>query len=459
MPLKILLVYPDEQAITGAGNIGGICEPLALEYLSAGVKPDGHEVKILDLRLYKDDLAREAQSFQPDVVGVTGYTMHVLRNLEICREVKQIVPNCKTVAGGHHATLMPEDFFVPQMDYVIVHEGVFPFKDLCNALDRGGTTNSIPGVWANVNREFKLGAPAIEFDINTLPYPDREAVWADHEKYLGYPWVHYSEMEPIALARMTVGCPYRCSFCALWGIMDGLYHKRSVEGIVDELKTIRQNCISFVDDEPFIDGKRMDQLADAIKEAGIQKRYFAYCRVDTMLRIKDVIVKWRNIGLERLLVGIEFIQAAEQQDYNKKLKLAQIEDSLRFADEIGVKVFAQFITNPDWTKKDFDRLKRFIEHHRIDYPSFTVMTPIPGTSLLKNFDEILEKQSNGRPNWSLFDFQHPVTKTRMPTDEFMEEYLKLRNSFSCYADYNNPYEMSAQRLKNRDQAAMSPVFC
>jgi hypothetical protein len=83
-------------------------------------------------------------------------------------------------------------------------------------------------------------------------------------------------------------------------------------------------------------------------------------------------------------------------------------------------------------------MTRFIEHNRIDYPSFTILTPLPGTEALKSFDAVIERQPNGRPNWNSFDLQHPVTATRLPSEQFMQEYHKLHQTFApTFTEYRN----------------------
>lgn len=48
--MRVLLVYPhSRREVLGYGDLGAIAEPLALEYLAAGARRDGHEVRILDL--------------------------------------------------------------------------------------------------------------------------------------------------------------------------------------------------------------------------------------------------------------------------------------------------------------------------------------------------------------------------------------------------------------------------
>src|SRR5262249_23555671 len=160
---------------------------------AAGALGDGHEVRILDLRLHRDELEATLESFQPEVIGVTGYSMHVLRNLAICARVKQWNAGCRTVAGGHHATLLPEDFFEPQVDYVVQGEGVQPFTALLRALESGSEPHFIPGLWARAGSQFVCGGVPASFDIDSLPPPDRTLTAADRSSYF-IDW-----MKPIAL--------------------------------------------------------------------------------------------------------------------------------------------------------------------------------------------------------------------------------------------------------------------
>ena len=161
----------------------------------------------------------------------------------------------------------------------------------------------------------------------------------------------------------------------------------------------------------------MTELARALEAANVHKRFFAYCRIDTLLRQRDVLAAWRRVGLERLFVGIDAISQEELVEYHKGVRVAQIELGLATAKDLGMEIFAQFVVSPRYTKRDFQKLERFINHHKIRYPSFTVLTPIPGTELLANFDSIvgIENQENGsRRNWDLFDCQNAVTETFLP---------------------------------------------
>lgn len=171
--MRVLLVYPDaRRELIGWGDLGAIAEPLALEYIGAATQQAGHEARILDLRLHPDDLEPLVRGWQPDVVGVTGYSMHVLRNLEVCATVKSIAPRCRTVVGGHHATLLPEDFFEPAIDHVVVGEGTSPFRSLLGTIAADAPATAIPAVWTRgPDGTFRSGGLPGEVNLDRIPCP------------------------------------------------------------------------------------------------------------------------------------------------------------------------------------------------------------------------------------------------------------------------------------------------
>ena len=481
--MRILLLYPNmPYEIIGWGDLGAIAEPIALEYIGAAAREEGHLVDILDLRLHAERLELMLYMHRPDVVGITGYSMHVLRNLELCSIVRKIVPKCKTVIGGHHATLCPEDYFESQVDYVVVGEGVHPFTSILRLIAGTRPPGSIPGVWQRVpealsniafpqparmmghgsgsvqgsrsrlGAEFEFGGPSSQFNIDDLPLPDRSLVEEDRSSY------YIDWMRPIALMRTSVGCPFRCSFCSLWKIMDGHYYKRDVERIVEELQTIQEPYVFLVDDEPFVNARRMYEVAEGIKRAGIKKEYHAYCRIDSFLRDRDLMQTWHRIGLRRVFFGVEAVLDHELHKYNKRQAKSQILAALQAAREIGIKVFANFIIDPLYDEREFSQVVDFIKTNKVEYPSFTVLTPIPGTAALTSFDHITSMQLNGRPNWQYFDLQHSVTKTTLPEDRFRKEYFNLFRAFSDqYISASHPFYLEMQRRANAQGVGHSPL--
>ena len=71
--MRVLLVWPKARTDPEwGGDLGAIAEPLALEYLAAGLRLAGHQPQVLDLRLHPEGLHAAIEEFEPDVVGVTA---------------------------------------------------------------------------------------------------------------------------------------------------------------------------------------------------------------------------------------------------------------------------------------------------------------------------------------------------------------------------------------------------
>ena len=287
--MKILLVQPAKPEKALGGEDFSIFEPLALEYLAAGVVGD-HDVRILDMRLDPglDSLLR---GYQPDVVGITSYTVHVNVVRRLFEQIKAFNPNVFTIVGGHHATVMPQDFYTPCMDIIVMGEGVFPFRDVVLRLEKKKDLAGIPGTVSMEKGTMVIHAGDQNPDLDALPFPRRDLT-AHYRKSYFSEW-----MKPLASIRTSKGCLFRCKFCALWKLTVGRYLTRKPECIVEELGMIEEKCVFFADDESLLDTKRMGVLAGLIQRAGVRKRYFLYGRSDTVATMTILIFfihSWRQ---------------------------------------------------------------------------------------------------------------------------------------------------------------------
>ena len=410
--MKILLIEPAKAPVTIGGEDAFIYEPLALEYVAAGVAQD-HDVRILDLRLEKN-LHQVLEDFGPDVVGITSYTVHVNTVRSLFDRIKKWNRRVLTVVGGHHATVLPEDFLSPAIDLVVLGEGVFVFKDIIKRFERGDGFDGIPGTaFARNGRLVKTDCPPL-VDLDAFPFPDRALTARYRERY-------YSEwMRPLASIRTSKGCPHRCNFCALWKITGGRYLRREPEKIVKELATIDEEFVFFADDESLVDVARMKTLARLIKDAGIKKRYFLYGRSDTIARNPELLEIWRDVGLERVFVGLEFFRDQDLKYIKKGSTTGDNEKAVRILQDLGIELYASFIVRPEFGKEDFTAFRQYCRKLDLSFASFAVLTPLPGTDFYKEVQDRMITH-----NYDYFDFIHTLLPTQLPLKEFYKEYYQL----------------------------------
>jgi radical SAM superfamily enzyme YgiQ (UPF0313 family) len=319
-----------------------------------------------------------------------------------------------TVVGGHHATVVPEDFVSPYIDLIVMGEGVFAFQEIVARLERGEGFEDIAGVAFAKDGTLVKRQPGRVDDLDVFPFPDRRLTDQYRPNY-------YSEwMKPLASLRTSKGCPYRCTFCALWKLAGGRYLKRRPEKVVEELTGLDEEFVFFADDESLVDTGRMRTLATLIREVGIRKRYFLYGRSDTIARNPGLLELWRDVGLERVFVGLEFFREEDLSLIHKGSTLHDNEQAVKILHDLRVDIYASLIVRPEFTRSDFAACAQYCRDLDLDYATFAMLTPLPGTDL---YDQVKEQMITD--NYDLFDFVHTLLPTELPLKDFYREYYQL----------------------------------
>lgn len=410
--MKVLLIYPP--SANPLLDEVYMHEPLALEYLAAGLKNDDHEVKILDARI-DPNIIDFYNQFKPDIVGITAFTNHLNCVKSIAASLKRINSQVLIVVGGHHATVSPKDFNLECIDIVVIGEGVQALCEIAKHHKYHKDFKSIDGLGLPQNGGSLYRTPSRSYpNLDDLPLPDRTLTQAYRHHY-------FSEwLKPLASIRTSLGCTSRCNFCALWPITGGKYLRRSVASVIEELKTITEENIFFCDDESMCDVERMLKLAEAIQKAGINKKYFLYARADTVVNHPNLFEKWRDIGLDQVFVGMESFSNERLEHLHKNISIAQQQQTVQILHGLGITVYANFIVDPNFSKDDFSHLSAHVRYLGLRHVGFSVLTPLPGTELYRR-----RKHELTTHNPELYDMVHAVLPTALKLDQFYAEMLNL----------------------------------
>jgi radical SAM superfamily enzyme YgiQ (UPF0313 family) len=411
--VRILLVQPEGKQGRIGYRLAAMPEPLALELLAAMV-PE-HEVAILDMRLDKD-LSGALNRFAPDVTVVTALTTEVYAAQEVLQTAKQYDPHVFTAVGGHHATLLPEDFFLSYVDAVCLGEGEQVFPQLIAALSKGQGPNSVPNlVWRDGDGGFvHNGRTVTGPDMNAVPQPRRDLTRQHRSEYF---WLVSRPDSALATSR---GCPYRCNFCSVWEFYNGQTRQMSVERVLDELRGIDTPFVTFMDDNFLMNYRRESAIAQCIKAEGIQHRYAMECRTDSIVRHPELIEQWAEIGLSGVLIGLEGASDGVLTSLNKKNTVQVNNEAIHILKANGILTWAAFLVDPDWTADDFDALYDYMGRMELTLMQCTVLTPLPGTQLYRDkYAQLLTH------DYTCYDALHAVVPTRLPREEFYKRFARL----------------------------------
>lgn len=434
--MRILLVQPDFRSRPIGFRLFATPEPLALEVL-AGAVPD-HEVAILDMRL-EDGLTETLARFAPDVVAVTALTTEVYAARAVLQAVKDYAAEIFTVVGGHHATLVPDDFLLPYVDAVCLGEGEVAFPNLIEALAAGRSLQDIPNVvWRNGEGGFtNNGRTLARLDMDATPRLRRDLVEKHRAEYF------FLFEKPDCAVATSRGCPHRCSFCSVWQFYGGRVCQMSVQRVVEEVRDVPTRGVTFLDDNFLFNPRRAAEIAHRIKAEGAHHRFGIECRTDTIVRHPEVIEQWAGLGLRYVLLGLEGPSNRLLEKINKQNTVQTNNAAIRILQANGVAIWGAFMVDVDSTADDFKTLRDYVTTMGITHTQFTILTPLPGTQLYRQRSaELLTR------DYTCFDTLHAVLPTRLPREEF----------YRHFADLYRPRNLGAY-LRLLDQGAMTVEDC
>jgi len=410
--LRLLLVQPDAPAGVGFRTVA-LPEPLHLEMVAAMV-PE-HDVRILDMRV-DHRLEAVLQSFGPEIVAVTALTPEVYAAQQVLQQVKCFSAEIFTIVGGHHATLVPKDFFLPQVDAVALGEAEVMFRELVEAVTKRRGLSGVPNlIWQNGEGLFIRNASSERrVNLGSLPLPCRDLTESYRNEYF------FLFDKPDTSVATSRGCPFRCKFCSVHEFYRGSINQMTPARVLSEIRAVSTDHITFVDDNFLMNCRREDTLADLIKSEGIHKRFSMECRADSVVRHPELVAKWVDIGLYAVLLGLEGGGDKMLKDVNKSCTVETNDQAIRILQENGVIIWGAFIVDPDWTDEDFKLLREYVGRRQITHTQFTILTPLPGTELYRDRQEELLTDDYG-----CFDTLHAVLPTRLPREKFYQNFADL----------------------------------
>ena len=451
--MRILLVKPHPQLLVAQRLQEGFLhlEPLELEIVAGGVSGED-DVVICDLGIEKEPMEvfyRQLQKVRPDIVGFTGYSSQSALVKKLAIIVKEINPSIVNVVGGIHATIIPADYAEDSIDIIVRGEGGTTFGQIVERLKRGeplhfGDVSLSPH---SADFQEKAALPPPQFpDVGDIPRPRRDLV--ERSRYFCV-WTAAPEgrldtiFPPTASVRTSTGCAFNCSFCVVHHIMNGKYLQRSPEDVADEIEHIKEDHIYFVDDETFLNSKRMTEIANLLLQRGVRKKYISWARSDTIVRHPELFALWKKAGLDLVYVGLESMSGSRLDTYNKRTNVETNRKAVAALRDLGITLHASFIVDPDFTVEDFRNLEKEIMNVCPAEVTFTVFSPSPGTELWHK-----HKEDYICDPYLFYDCMHSVLPTRLELKKFYAHFARL----SSVALRANPLRINKVKVPFREVA-------
>lgn len=296
-------------------------QPLPLSLMALAAVLEGrHDWQLVDGNIDTDPASAILGAFanrgSTPILAVTVMPgPQVAQAVSVCRAVRQARPDIAIVWGGYFPTQHTDTVMQsPLVDYVIRSQGEAPLLQLIDALQRGGTLESVGGLSWTQNGAVvhnPLGHMTLLDELPELPYHRVPMAKYLHKNYLGHRTVAHNT---------SFGCPFACSFCAV-GTMSHrrwLHHSPArMEATLRHLqKTYGVDAVQMHDMDFFISEDRTAEFATRISDMDLS--WWALGRVDVLMGYSDAT--WRAMqksGLKMIFSGAESGSDAQLAAMNK----------------------------------------------------------------------------------------------------------------------------------------------
>lgn len=410
---KILLINP---AFKGSlhSNIKVLAIPPLNLTMIASYTPEHYEVEIVDEAVEELDFDTPA-----DLVGITCMTPLAPRAYEIAEEFrKRGVP---VVMGGIHASYMSDEA-LRYVDTVVIGEA--------------------ENTWAKVLEDFEAGQMQSKYhcplpEIENLKPPRRDLLRGDYF------------VETVQTGR---GCPIGCNFCSVTAFNGARMRLRSIDSIIEEVKSIKSKRIFIVDDNVVGTGpryiRRAKELFTRLKECN--KEWGGQTCLN-IVEHDDLLKLARESGCRALLIGFESIDEEALDAMHKPVNLRP--DTKNFSEAIkkihdhGIAIIGCFIFGSDTQDKDvFRRTVDFAMENDIDAIQMTLETPLPGTAFYRQMEQEDRLLLTDYPNdWRHYNIVEPVFKMKSFTPR--EAYEGLTNAYSEMSSFGTSLKRAYKTFK------------
>ncbi len=414
-PARILLIYPPSQSQSHSS-----C-PMGMLMLASVLEQAGHQVQLLDAnaarrRLTSEQIVQQAGELRPDVVGITLLTPLAKEAYRLVKALRSC--GAKLVAGGPHATLLPEEPLDQGFDAVVVGEGEPTIVEAVESLLGRMPLDAVRGlVYRDADGRIQRNAPRpLLTNLDSLPRPARHLVAPGD---FGPP----NDNALHTLIFTSRGCPARCAYCA-GGLFGRQFRFRSADNVVDELVYVHRQYgtrhFYFADDAMSMNKERMWQICERLQRERLGITWSMMTRIDAV--DEDLLERASRAGCVQIDYGVESGYPDTLKQIHKPHTVEMVRRVIPLTHRYGIRPMVFFILGFPWEDlaaiEETLGLMRDIAPYVLFHPAVaSVLIPFPGTELYERF-----KEQYDFADWWLSD-QRSYDAPQVETHPFYQSVL------------------------------------
>jgi radical SAM superfamily enzyme YgiQ (UPF0313 family) len=394
-----------------------IALPLSLLLISGKLADDPEfNITIIDQRLernWEEQLEKRILSSKILCVGLSTMTgTQIAYALKAAEMVRKIDPKIPLIWGGVHPTLAPlETIEDPLVDIVVAGEGEETFPELVYALNKNANLGNVAGIFYKSSSGNLVTTQERNYsDVNNPPKIPYKLINIENYFYD----IVGSKALPMLFSR---GCPHRCGFCYRSKSIPPAWRPLPLDYILREIKNLQNlgaKTIIPLDDNFFVDKKRVTKICNILKEENISVSFHVNCRVDYVDAMDEAYLEnLVNNGFVSWDFGIES-GSQKTLDYMKKdIKIEQILRVNKKLQRLGIVPTYSFMggfygETYSNLKETINLMFKLIDDYPEAYVSpIKVYTPFPDTRMIDDLPESYYKRPKTLRQWANYDYNTP----------------------------------------------------
>ncbi len=356
--------------------------PLALAMILGMVKED-KELK-LPSRLISFKIGDESSRIVNELGGISNqdtifcfslYIWNFKKTYELCRLLKEQIPDSKMILGGPHATPIAELILRkhPAVDFIVCGEGELTFPELLKNLDNPGSVKGV--AYRKQGEPVRTGPRELIENLDIIPSPFIEGIIPVRPK--DQPMITYR------------GCVFNCGYCYYPTSFKKKIRSFSYERIEQDLRYCLQftSKIYYMDPIFNIDKDRLKKLAEIIKGLN-RKDVELFVEIKAELVDEESIQYLKDCQVTRVELGLQTTNPETLKNCNRYFDAEKFKRGCFLLREAGIKyAIGAIIGLPG---DNFKAVKKTLDFTISLTPSLfglPVLSVIPGTDIYNNMEK------------------------------------------------------------------------
>ncbi|OHD13529.1 MAG: hypothetical protein A2Y41_06535 [Spirochaetes bacterium GWB1_36_13] len=301
--MKVLLISHSIEDESRFEHNSNCAYSLGLGYLHSTLEKNNYEVKTLFLNNYDYKFAQEKISFvlkdfKPNFVGFQIFSMNRVSSFREIEFINKDYPEIKIFIGGVHSSIMFEQIIQKYTFLIgVIGEGEVTIIELLNAIKNNKSIENIKGIAYYKNSSVtRTTTRDLIHDLDELPFPKHEIFFKE------------DPLRTIGHIITSRGCPFDCSFCCLKIISQRKLRVRTIENVLEEIKSLKRKYprlthIQLHDDTFLIDNKRVIEFCKLLIKENLGITFECSARVKP---VSEEMFDWlQKAGFTKIMFGLE----------------------------------------------------------------------------------------------------------------------------------------------------------